>query len=143
MHKRSVEILRLIQAKEHDKFVQYFSDRYMPNDTLISSLVMLVLHVARGSHREATHIGLKTKDTELGSRMVLSCSEIMSEYLGKNGNGESVTKALRIFCRNKALLDSAEDQPREAENAFMYWFGMDEVFDARQMESLRTGIRLA
>lgn len=34
MHKRCIDILRLIRAKEHHKFLQYFTTGYMPDETL-------------------------------------------------------------------------------------------------------------
>lgn len=49
MHKRCIEVLRLIQAKENHKFVQYFGSGYMPDDTLIANLVILILTVAQRS----------------------------------------------------------------------------------------------
>lgn len=52
MHKHSIEMLRLIKVKEHRKFIQYFTEEYMPDDTMIANLVILVHHVARGSALE-------------------------------------------------------------------------------------------
>ncbi|KAJ5982098.1 hypothetical protein N7451_012198 [Penicillium sp. IBT 35674x] len=39
MHKRSVELLRLIRGKEHQKFPQYFTSMYMPDESFISNIV--------------------------------------------------------------------------------------------------------
>jgi hypothetical protein len=86
MHKRSMEILRLIKAKEHDKFVQHFTPPYMPDESLISNLVILIHHIARGSAANATQIGFPTGDGGiLVSRIVVSCADVMTDYLKKNG----------------------------------------------------------
>lgn len=58
MHKRSVELLRLIRDKEHHKFVQYFTPGYMPDESFISNIFMLILHVARGMAENAREMGL-------------------------------------------------------------------------------------
>ncbi|KAJ9504002.1 hypothetical protein H2202_000058 [Exophiala xenobiotica] len=144
MHRRSIEILRLIQKKEHHKFVQYFTERYMPDDSYISNLVILVHHVARGSAIDGEKLGLTGRDTQLMSRMVISCGDVMREYLAKQGDG--VSRELRVFCRNKKFLaveDGKAGQNKEVDNNTMYVLGLEQVLTPQEMESLRTGIRMA
>ena len=143
MHKRSMEMLRLIKVKEHHKFVQYFTDRYMPDDSMISTLVILIHHVARGSNMAGKQMGLQDKNSHVVSRIVMSCGDVMREYLKKNG--DVGYKELQMFCRNKIQL-SIEDnaaEKKEAEKKSMYVLALDEVFSPAQMESLKTGIPIA
>ncbi|KAK5266969.1 hypothetical protein LTR99_006073 [Exophiala xenobiotica] len=144
MHRRSIEILRLIQKKEHHKFVQYFTERYMPDDSFISNLVILIHHVARGSAIDGEKLGLTGRDTQLMSRMVISCGDVMREYLAKQGDG--VSRELRVFCRNKKFLaveDGKAGQNKEVDNNSMYVLGLEQVLTPQEMESLRTGIPMA
>ncbi|KAJ5581926.1 hypothetical protein N7535_000546, partial [Penicillium sp. DV-2018c] len=62
MHKRSVELLRLIRDKEHHKFVQYFTSAYLPDESYISNIVLLIHHVAEGSAQNARAFGLGSGD---------------------------------------------------------------------------------
>jgi hypothetical protein len=99
MHKRSVEILLLIKAKEHHKFVQYFTSAYMPDGSMISNKVLLVHHVARGSAQSGVHLGLgRGPGQSVVSRIVMSCADIMKEYLKKTG--DAAGKELVVFCKN-------------------------------------------
>lgn len=145
MHKRSMELLRLIKRKEHHKFVQYFSEKYMPDDSMIQNLVILIHHVAQGSAREAQQMGLVKADQQMTSRIVVSCAEVMKAYLEKNG--EVAIKELRTFCKNKGPLlesrskkrpENGDDEARKESE--MYWFCLGEVLGPAQMASLNTGI---
>lgn len=81
MHKRGIELLRLIQAKEDHKFKQYFTAGYMPDDTLIGNLVVLILTVAQGSAAASRQLGIQqTGGTCMASRVVLSCEEVMENF---------------------------------------------------------------
>ena len=144
MHKRAVDILRLIKAKEHHKFVQYFTAQYMPSEAFISNLVILIHHVARGSALTGQEMA---PASERSSRMVISCGEVMRPYLEKNG--EAAIKYLMAFCTNKKRLQTMVDGQREIDSSdaddekFMHWFCLDEVLGPKEMESLKTGIPLA
>ena len=140
MHKRSIELLRLIRAKEHHKFAQYFTNEYMPDESLISNLVLLIHHVARGSAAASSQLGLaKGAGTQAVSRIVMSCGEVMRSYLQKNG--DVALKETRVFCKNKHL--QVEDKTKVENKDFAYWFGLEEVVDPKSMTSLMTGISIA
>ncbi|KAH6675354.1 AAA domain-containing protein [Plectosphaerella plurivora] len=150
MHKRSIKILRLIKAKEHHKFVQYFTENYMPSEAFIANLVLLILHVAPGPAKSSKALGVKTapeKGLHQVSRIVVSCGEVMDPYLKKNG--DAAIKFLRLFAKTKkqVLALVGEQQTNEAldadERKYMYWLCMDEVLGPAEMESLKTGIPLA
>jgi hypothetical protein len=145
MHRRSIEILRLIKAKEHPKFVQYFTPDYMRDESLISNLVILIHHVARGSSLAANQVGLKAGPKEkIISRIVMSCRDVMVGYLKKNG--DVACKELRIFAKNKSQLEplekgsSQQQQDKEADERFAYWFSLEEVLGPAQIASLMTNI---
>ncbi|CAI7624709.1 unnamed protein product [Penicillium pancosmium] len=79
IHKRSVELLRLIRDKEHQKFVQYFTSAYMPDESFISNIVILIHHVAQGSAQNARAMGLAFGGGEVGSRIFTSAGDVMRE----------------------------------------------------------------
>ncbi|KAH9905050.1 hypothetical protein F4778DRAFT_55562 [Xylariomycetidae sp. FL2044] len=147
MHKRAVELLRLIRQKEHHKFVQYFTAQYMPDESMISNIVILIHHVARGSATAGQQLGLaRGSGSQLVSRIVVSCRDVMKDYLKKNG--DSACRELQTFCKNKAQVkvlegsgDSRYDQ--EADETFSYWFGVEEALGPKAMASLMTGIPIA
>ena len=140
MHKRSIELLRLIRTKEHHKFVQYFTNDYMPDESLISNLVLLVHHVARGSAVASAQMGIgRGGGSHAVSRIVMSCGEVMQTYLKKNG--DMALKETRAFCKNKVLY--VEDRRRNENKDLAYWFGLEEVIDAKSMASIMTGIPIA
>lgn len=140
MHKRCIEILRRIQAKEDHKFRQYFGSKYMPEDTMISNLVILVLTVAQGSSMASQQMGIQTGEgSTVTSRIVVSCAELMKEYLRENG--DKACKELKTFCKNKSL---GEARGFEIESkAYAYWFSMEEVIDPASLAALQTGIRIS
>ncbi|KAL8832818.1 MAG: hypothetical protein Q9191_000002 [Dirinaria sp. TL-2023a] len=140
MHKRSVELLRLIRTKEHHKFVQYFTNDYLPDESFISNLVLLIHHVARGSAAASSQLGLaKGAGTQAVSRIVMSCGEVMRGYLQKNG--DVAVKETRVFCKNKRL--QVGDHQKVENEDFAYWFGLEDVIDPKSMASLMTGIPIA
>ncbi|CAJ2511208.1 Uu.00g068330.m01.CDS01 [Anthostomella pinea] len=147
MHKRAVELLRLIRDKEHHKFSQYFTAGYMPDESMISNIVILVHHVARGSAMSGQQLGLASgRGSQVVSRIVVSCRDVMSAYLKKNG--DAACRELRTFCKNKAqvkvLMGSGDDlRDRDADESFGYWFGLEEVLGPTAMASLVTGIPAA
>ncbi|KAI3396237.1 hypothetical protein diail_12381 [Diaporthe ilicicola] len=143
MHQRSIEMLRRIRDKEHHKFVQYFTAGYMPDESMISNLVILIHHVARGSAASSRLMGLGRlgRDTTVVSRIIMSCGDVMREYL--RTKGDVASRELRTFCKNKTPLyvgASVGEEDEEAQKQFSYWFGLEEVMDPRAMASLMTGI---
>ncbi|RMD42306.1 hypothetical protein DV735_g2834, partial [Chaetothyriales sp. CBS 134920] len=140
MHRRSIEILRQIKAKEHHKFVQYFTEGYMPDETMISNLVLLIHHVARGSVANGQQLGL-SKSAQITSRMVVSCGDVLREYVAKHG--DETIRELRAFCRNTDFLSLGKTDKKEVDHDTMYVFGMEQLLSPGQLESLRTGIPLA
>ncbi|KAI9713960.1 MAG: hypothetical protein M1820_000690 [Bogoriella megaspora] len=137
MHKRCIEILRRIQTKENHKFEQYYTSRYMPDDTLISNLVILILNVARNSGMASQMMGIgSVSGTSQVSRMILSCEDVMYEYL--KTNGDKNCKELKAFCKNKSLGDARGIEVESKQ--YGYWFSMEEVFNPADMASLETGI---
>lgn len=145
MHRRSMEILRLIRAREHHKFAQYFTPRYMPDESLIANLVILVHHVARGSAQTGAQMGLARGSGEMVvSRIVMSCGDVMRDYLRKNG--DAGCRELRIFCRNKAQLRAIEEGSRQDEKVdekFVSWVALEDVLGPVAMASLMTGVPMA
>ncbi|KAF1345901.1 hypothetical protein BDV97DRAFT_405442 [Delphinella strobiligena] len=151
MHKRSIELLRLIKVKEHYKFVQYFTERYMPDDTLISNLVLLIHHVARGSAQASRQLGIAGANDRAVSRIVASRGQVIQQYLQKNG--DVACKELRVFCKNKSQdqifyksqsqVENASTHGEEAAKEFAYWFTLEEVMDPKALASLMTGIAIA
>lgn len=146
MHQRSIEMLRRIRDKEHHKFVQYFTAGYMPDESMISNLVILIHHVARGSAASSQVLGIgRGPDTSVVSRIVMSCGDVMRGYL--KTKGDVACRELRTFCKNKTPLFVEEavggGEDEEAQKKFVYWFGLEEVVDPRAMASLMTGIPLS
>ncbi|KAJ6126043.1 hypothetical protein N7471_010536 [Penicillium samsonianum] len=143
MHKRSLELLRLIKAKEHQKFVQYFTTGYMPDESFISNIMILIHHNARGSARDARAMGLSSMNTgsQVGSRIVMSCGNVMQEYLRKNG--DVACKELRVFCKNKKPIKDEIDCDKGRSEEFYYWFGIEEALEPKVLASLMTGIPIA
>ncbi|KAL4861952.1 hypothetical protein BDV12DRAFT_56795 [Aspergillus spectabilis] len=142
MHKRSVELLRLIRDKEHHKFVQYFTSAYMPDETFISNIVILIHHVAQGSAQNARALGLASDGVEIVSRIVTSAGDVMREYLAKNG--DLACKELRVFCKNKKPIqdDVAYDKVKSDELVYS-WLSLEDILGPKGVASLMTGIRIA
>ncbi|KAE8316614.1 hypothetical protein BDV41DRAFT_573899 [Aspergillus transmontanensis] len=144
MHKRGVELLRLLKAKEHHKFVQYFTAEYMRGESFISNIVLLIHHVARGSAENSRALGISptiSNGTQVFSRIVMSCGDVMKEYLQRNG--DVACKELRVFAKNKkAIQDEIKDDQGRSE-ALQYWFNVEEVLDPKVLASLMTGIPIA
>jgi hypothetical protein len=141
MHQRSMEMLRRIREKEHHKFSQYFTPGYMPDESMISNLVILIHHVARGSAASSQALGIgRGRDNTVVSRIVMSCGDVMREYL--KTKGDVACKELRTFCKNKTPLyvEAVGEEDEEAQKQFVYWFGLEEVVDPKAMASLMTGI---
>ncbi|CAG8406252.1 unnamed protein product [Penicillium salamii] len=143
MRKRSIELLRRIRDKEHQKFVQYFTSAYMPDESFISNIVLLIHHVARGSARDARKMGIKVdKDSELVSRIVMSAGELMGDYLVKNG--DVACKELRVFCKNKKpIQDDVSHDDGKSEKLVGSWLSHEDVLGPKGMASLMTGIPIA
>ena len=118
----------------------------LPDETMLSNLVILIHHVARGSAQGALQMGMAAKnDSSVLSRMVMSCGDMMKTYLAKKGS--VVTKEMRIFCKNKKQFvneNNAEGEEKKKQHSnFMYWFSLEEVLGPAGIESLKTGIPLA
>lgn len=142
MHKRSIELLRLIRDKEHHKFVQYFTSAYMPDESFISNIVLLIHHVAQGSAQNARAMGLASGGAEVVSRIVTSAGDVMREYLKKNG--DVACKELRVFCKNKKPIqdDVAYDKGKSDELVYS-WLSLEDVLGPKGVASLMTGIPIA
>lgn len=143
MHKRAVELLRLIRDKEHHKFLQYFTAGYIRDDTFISNIVILIHHVARGSAQNAQAMGLGSRSgNEICSRIVVSAADVMRGYLAKNGS--VACKELRVFCKNKKPIvqDSGDDgQGWEHADQLVYsWLSLEDILGPTGVASLQTGI---
>lgn len=141
MHKRCVELLRRIKAKEDHKFAQYFIPAYMPDGYLISSLVILVHHVARGSAQNTQALGIAQPGTQAISRIVMSCAEIMQDYLQKNG--DVACKEPKIFCKNKAQIQDVIEQDESGPDTHYSWFTLENALGPAAMASLMTGVPIA
>ncbi|XRM44144.1 hypothetical protein ABZX51_007289 [Aspergillus tubingensis] len=142
MHKRSIELLRLIREKEHHKFVQYFTAGYMPDESFISNIVLLIHHVARGSAQNARSMGLGSGDVELVSRIVMSSGDVMREYLKEYG--DVACKELRVFCKNKKpIQDEVADDAGESDGLVTSWLHLEDVLGPKGVASLMTGIPMA
>lgn len=140
MHKRCIEILRLIKAKEDHKFRQYFDADYMPDDTMISNLVFLVLTVAQGSGIASQQLGFGSRGgSQISSRIVVSCEEVMAEYL--RANGDKACKELKAFCRNNSLGEARGFEVESKE--YNYWFCVEDVIDPASLAAFQTGIKIA
>jgi hypothetical protein len=154
MHRRCIEVLRKIREKEHHKFAQYFTPGYLPDESMISNIVILIHHVARGSAASSQALGLTwgvggPNGATAVSLIVVSCGEVMREYL--RTKWDVACKELRAFCKNKTPFyvtgktegeDGNGNGDVEVQNQFSYWFGLEEVIDLRSMASLLTGIPL-
>jgi hypothetical protein len=142
MHKRSIELLRLIRDKEHQKFVQYFTSAYLPDESFISSIVILIHYVAEGSAQNARAMGLASGGVEVGSRIVTSAGDVMRKYLEKNG--DVACKELRVFCKNKRPIQGGVDYDNGKSDGLVYsWLSLEDVLGPKGVASLMTGIPIA
>ncbi|KAJ5201837.1 uncharacterized protein N7498_006500 [Penicillium cinerascens] len=142
MHKRSIELLRLIRDKEHQKFVQYFTSAYMLDESFISNIVILIHHVAQGSAQNARAMGLGSGGAEVGSRIVTSAGDVMREYLKKNG--DVACKELRVFCKNKKPIQDDVAYDKGKSDKLVYsWLSLEDVLGPQGMASFMTGIPIA
>ncbi|PYI02612.1 hypothetical protein BO78DRAFT_463849 [Aspergillus sclerotiicarbonarius CBS 121057] len=141
LHKRSIELLRLIRDKEHARFVQYFTAAYMPDDSFISNIVLLIHHVARGSAQNARATGLASGGTEVVSRIVMSAGDVMREYLKKNG--DVACKELRVFCKNKTPIQDDVAYDESTDELVYSWLNLEDVLGPKGVASLMTGIPIA
>jgi hypothetical protein len=138
MHKRSIDILRRIRTKEDHMFRRYFTDGYMPDETLISNLVIQVLTVAQGSAATSAQLGIGGGGSVVASRIIVSCGQVMEEYL--RGNGDKAVKDLRKFCVNKALIEFTTNRPMVVLRKLPYWFNLEDAIGPAALASLQTGI---
>ncbi|KAK2792486.1 hypothetical protein FQN52_003421 [Onygenales sp. PD_12] len=141
MHKRSIELLRLIRDKEHHKFVQYFTSAYMPDDSLISNIVILIHHVARGSAQGARALGFGSRKEVITSRIVMSAGDVMREYLKKNG--DVACKELRVFCKNKQPIQDEVAYDEWGSDEWEYGFNIEDILGPKGVAALQTGIPIA
>ncbi|KAF9890863.1 hypothetical protein FE257_005439 [Aspergillus nanangensis] len=142
MHKRSVELLRRIRDKEHHKFVQYFTSAYMPDESFISNIVILIHHTARGSAQNGRAMGLAPRGAQVGSRIVMSAGQVMRDYL--KDNGDVACKELRVFCKNKKpIQDDVAYDTSESDDLVYSFFCLEDVLGPKGVASLQTGIPIA
>ena len=135
MHMRCIEMLRLIKSDQHHKFVQYFGSGYLPDDTYLANLVLLIHHVAAGSAEAARQLGLTGSGHATGSRFVVACASVLKPYLEKHGS--KAVQEVRAFARNKSLVDVPKLREQSKE---MYWTLLEELVDAKSLASFTTGI---
>ncbi|KAJ5720654.1 uncharacterized protein N7483_008588 [Penicillium malachiteum] len=149
MHQRCIEILRLIQGKEHQEFLRHFdspsSYMHFCDGPSISSIALLVLQIA-----EATDESLKllrfvppvSSDSYFACRLVISCGEVMKEYLQRNG--DVACKELRVFCKNKKPFYDAIDYDKESSDTDDFiCVDIEKTMDPKTLASLETGIPVA
>ncbi|KAH7329106.1 hypothetical protein B0I35DRAFT_487064 [Stachybotrys elegans] len=113
MHQRSIEILQLIQRKEHTRFVAHHYVNYMVDDNKIASIVTLALRIARELEQNTKGLG--------------NCGEILRTYLLDKGH--SLSTSLRTFCKNKGsvrkeivhMLARVEGEPECALRLAQVW----------------------
>jgi hypothetical protein len=143
MHQRSLELLRQIRDKEHHKFVQYFTASYMPHEFLITIIVILIHHVARGSAQDARDMGFTSRDSDkgIGSRIIISSGDVMQKYLEKNG--DVACKELRIFCKNKTPIQEVARDEKGRSEEFVFWTTFEDIVGPKVIASLQTGIPVA
>ncbi|KAJ5326011.1 hypothetical protein MYU51_000845 [Penicillium brevicompactum] len=142
MHKRSIELLRLIRDKEHQKFVQYFTSAYMPDESFISNIVFLIHHVAEGSAQNARAMGLASRGAGIASRIVASAGDVMRKYLEKNG--DVACKELRVFCKNKRPIQGDVNHDTGKSDELVYsWLSVEDVLGPKGVASLQSGIPIA
>lgn len=140
MHKGSIELLRLIRDKEHQKFVQYFTLEYVPDESLIANVILLIHYVAQGSAESARAMGFASRDNEPVSRTVMSAGDVMRDCLTKNGDG--ACKELRVFCKNKPVQDDVAYNPGESGRVYS-WLTLENVVGAKGVAAPMTGIPIA
>lgn len=142
MHKRSLELLRLIRDKEHHQFVQYFTSRYMPDDSFLPIIVVLIHRVASGSAQGARAMGLSSGKADVASRIVNSAGDVMREYLKKNG--DVACKELRVFCRNKKPIQEDVAYDKGASDKLVRsWLSLEDILGPKGVVSVMTGIPMA
>ncbi|KAL4883353.1 hypothetical protein BJY04DRAFT_216652 [Aspergillus karnatakaensis] len=141
MHKRAIELLRLTRDKEHAKFSQYFTSAYLPDESFISNIVILIHHVARGSALNARQFGIGGGGDSVCSRIVMSAADVMRGYLEKNG--AVAVKELRVFCKNKTPIQDDHTYDQGQDKMVYSWFSLEDVVGAKGVASLMTGIPIA
>ena len=85
LHQRCLAILRKLRIVLDEKFRQYFGPDWIENETQLAFIVPYVFMVASGSAKAAE--GLKLKD-EVESLMMKRASEVVDEFIGREGNVE-------------------------------------------------------
>lgn len=142
MHKRCFEVLRLIKDKEHETFAGWFSPGYLLDESMISSMVLLIHHIAVDATKNTREMGLEFGGVKTMSVIVASAGDVMREYLAKNR--DIACKELRVFCKNKKPIqdDVAYDNGKSDEIRY-HRRRLEDVLDPKGMASLETGIRIA
>ncbi|KAJ5702019.1 hypothetical protein N7488_009567 [Penicillium malachiteum] len=135
MHQRCIEILRLIQAKENQEFLQCFDseESYLQrcDGASIQNIALLVLQIARGIDESLKSLKcphLVESDINSAYRLVMSCGEVMKEYLDRKG--DVACKELRVFCKNKKPIWDAADHDKESEG-----LGVEEAMRPKTLAS--------
>jgi hypothetical protein len=138
MHQRSIEILRLIKIQEDTKLSQYFGGSYIKNETQIAALITLVHHVSNMSRLAGSTL---VEETANKSRMLMSCGDVLGQYLKKNGNVAS--EELMEWCKRKDLLIGERQNQEEVSKEWVSWFAMEDLLGPAVIARLQTGIAMS
>jgi hypothetical protein len=60
----------------------------MPDNTLISNLVIRLHHLARGKTRDTSSLDLQANATQMVSCIILSSGEVMEGHLSRNDDSD-------------------------------------------------------
>jgi hypothetical protein len=115
----------------------------MPHEFLITIIVILIHHVARGSAQDARDMGFTSRDSDkgIGSRIIISSGDVMQKYLEKNG--DVACKELRIFCKNKTPIQEVARDEKGRSEEFVFWTTFEDIVGPKVIASLQTGIPVA
>lgn len=137
MHQCGIEILRLIKAKDGPKFIQYFGPQYIQNETQIAGLVTFVHHVAKMSGKVPIS---RVEGTPNKSRMLMSCGDVLRQYLKKNG--DVATKELMQLCKRRDLLVGVTENQEGLSTEWVSYFALEEVLGPAVVARMQTGVAL-
>lgn len=141
MHRRGIELMRMLRQALHEKFVQYFGPEYIEHEHQLPFVVQYIFIVAMGSGAAARQLGVSAGRPDSGSKitstLLMRAGDVLKNFLATKG--DVGCRELRAFCKNKAavMADKGGDEAQESRVA--YWFGLDEVIDPKVMAALSLG----